>query len=81
MKETFTTDPYFKDLTNQDILELAKKSIRLTKQHSADMQKIEDLYDRIECLDSELREVISVLLKASPTHYRWVEKNFKEYIK
>lgn len=37
------TDSYFKGLSTKDIAELAKKSIRLTKQHCDDNERIEKL--------------------------------------
>ena len=47
-------------------------------------KQVQEFQDRVfadRTLDSELREIISVLLKASPKHIGWIEKNFKEYIK
>lgn len=46
------SDPYFKSLTTKDISELAKKSIRLTKQHCKDNERIEKLEELLkECKD------------------------------
>ena len=47
------SDPYFEKLTMQEIAELAKKSIRLTKEHCSDLHKIEELQQKCKKLDEE----------------------------
>ncbi len=47
-------DPYFNGLTMKVIAELAKKSIRLTKQHCDDNHKIEDLLEQNQELKNEI---------------------------
>jgi 3-methyladenine DNA glycosylase Tag len=63
------TDPYFKGLTTKDIAELAKKSIRLTKQSCEDnttIQRLKELLcycaDVLEEMDDKDRD-IEILLE------------------
>ena len=63
------TDPYFRGLTTKDIAELAKKSIRLTKQSCEDnttIQRLKELLgycaDVLEELDDKDRD-IEILLE------------------
>lgn len=46
-------DDYFNNLTYAQIAELAKKSIRLTKEHCSDLHKIEELQQKCKKLDEE----------------------------
>lgn len=48
------SDEYFKNLTYSEIAELAKKSIRLTKEHCSDLHKIEELQQECEKLSYNL---------------------------
>lgn len=47
-------DEYFSGLTYSEIAELAKKSIRLTKEHCSDLRKIEELQQECEKLSYNL---------------------------
>ena len=51
------TDPYFKGLTTKDISELAKKSIRLTKQSCEDNTTIQRLKELLEYCADVLEEM------------------------
>lgn len=48
------SDEYFRNLTYSEIAELAKKSIRLTKEHCSDLHKIEELQQECEKLSYNL---------------------------
>jgi hypothetical protein len=38
------------------------------------------LNDRRNKLELDIREIIKTLLKVSPEHKAWLEKNYKEYL-
>lgn len=38
------------------------------------------LNDRRNKLELDIREIIKILLKVSPEHKVWLEKNYKEYL-
>lgn len=71
------TDPYFKGLTTKDIAELAKKSIRLTKQSCEDnttIQRLKELLcycaDVLEEMDDKDRD-IEILLEEVNEVLKW----------
>ena len=67
-KNTFTDDPYFRNLNNETILKLAKKSFQLTDE----LQKMESLYDRTVAqynrLEKKYLEVLSLAKKSADTY-------------
>lgn len=56
-------DEYFKSLIYSEIAELAKKSIRLTKEHYSDMYKIEELQQTNKNLEEEIQNLFNEKIK------------------
>lgn len=80
-KNTFTDDPYFKNLDNDTILKLAKKSFQLLEE----FKKMELLYDRTVAqynrLEKKYLEVLGLAKKnADANEYciRELEKEVEE---
>ena len=80
-KNTFTNDPYFKNLDNDTILKLAKKSFQLVEE----FKKMELLYDRTVAqynrLEKKYLEVLGLAKKnadANECCIRELEKEVEE---
>ncbi len=67
-KNTFTDDPYFKNLDNDTILKLAKKSFQLVEE----FKKMELLYDRTVAqynrLEKKYLKVLGLAKKSADTN-------------
>lgn len=75
--------PSFKDyITEEQLMELRVDEICdecAFHKKCAKYKQCQELKERVKVLESELLEIINVLLKVSPKHEEWINMNFPYY--